>query len=85
LMAKRANVLAIWASYGARHDPAMYELLIRVTHWTAKEVEREKRLRDEAKSIQPDLIADRSFAEVLRAFHLEDDSISSSSAAKVAG
>jgi phosphoglycolate phosphatase len=70
LMAKRANVFAVWAAYGARHDPAQYELLVRVTHWTSEDVEREKKLRDEAKSIRPDLIAETSFAEVLQAFGL---------------
>lgn len=74
LMAKRANVFAIWAAYGARHDRVMYDLLVRVTHWTSKEVEREKQLREDAKFIQPDLVAARSFAEVLKAFDLEDRS-----------
>ena len=37
----------------------------RVTaHWTAKEVAREQRLKDKAKTIHPDYIARSSFAEV---------------------
>lgn len=70
LMAKRANVFSIWASYGAHHDPSLYDLLVRVTHWTPKDVEREKALREQAQSIQPDLIAEASFADVLKAFDL---------------
>jgi hypothetical protein len=71
LMAKRANVFSIWASYGTQHDPILYDMLVRVTNWTAKDVEREKKLREQARSIQPDLIAEASFADVLKAFDLD--------------
>jgi FMN phosphatase YigB (HAD superfamily) len=64
LMAKRAGVFAIWAAYGARHNSAMYAALVRVSHWTAEEVAREQRLKVEAKAIQPDYVAQSSFAEV---------------------
>jgi phosphoglycolate phosphatase len=70
LMAKRAGVFAVWAAYGAEHSPIMYEALERISHWTPEEVERERQLRDEAKTISPDLIAHREFAEVLGAFDL---------------
>lgn len=71
LMAKRAGVYAIWAGYGAKHDPAMYEKLVRITHWTSEDVEREKRLWIEAKSIRPDFIAEHSFSEVITALNSE--------------
>ena len=48
----------------------MYEALVRISHWTPEEVERERQLRDEAKTISPDLIAHREFAEVIAAFGL---------------
>jgi phosphoglycolate phosphatase len=70
LMAKRAGVLAVWAAYGAEHSPTMYEALVRISHWTPDEVERERQLRDEAKAISPDFIAHREFAEVLGVFGL---------------
>jgi phosphoglycolate phosphatase-like HAD superfamily hydrolase len=72
LMAQRANVFAIWAAYGAHHDPATYDALVRISHWTTEEVEREISLRNEAKSVRPDLVARESFAEILTAFNLDD-------------
>jgi phosphoglycolate phosphatase len=66
LMAKRAGVFAIWAAYGAKHDAAMYDALVRISHWTPEEVARERRLKEEARTIEPDYSAHRSFAEVLR-------------------
>lgn len=71
LMAKRAGVFAIWAAYGAQHDPAMYQALVRVSHWTSEEVEQERRLKQEAQTIEPDYIARNSFSEVLPALDLE--------------
>jgi HAD superfamily hydrolase (TIGR01549 family) len=71
-MAKRANIFAIWAAYGAQPDLAMYRDLVRVSHWTADEVEREQRLKEEAKNIEPDFIARQSFAEVLTALGIDD-------------
>lgn len=69
LMAKRANVFSIWARYGTIHDPNLYAGLIRISHWTAREVDREKKLQLEARAIQPDLIATHSFTEVRQAFN----------------
>ncbi len=71
LMAKRAGVFSIWAKYGAEPDPEMYAKLVRISHWTPDEVAKELRLREEAKSIQPDYIARSSFAEVLTALNVE--------------
>lgn len=64
LMAKRAGVFAIWAAYGAFHDPAVYSGLVRVSHWTLDEVAREQQLATESKSVSPDYVARRSFREV---------------------
>jgi phosphoglycolate phosphatase-like HAD superfamily hydrolase len=76
LMAKRAGVFAVWAAYGAEHSPTMYDALVRISHWTPEEVERERQLREEAKLINPDLIAHREFAEVLGVFGLPANSMS---------
>jgi phosphoglycolate phosphatase-like HAD superfamily hydrolase len=68
LMAKRAGVFAVWAAYGAEHSPAMYDALVRISHWTPEEVERERQLRNEARAVSPDFVAHREFSEVLSVF-----------------
>ncbi|MGD0865365.1 MAG: HAD hydrolase-like protein [Rhizomicrobium sp.] len=70
LMAKRADVYAIWAKYGAQHNAEIYAALVRVSHWTSDEVEREKELWEEAKKIKPDFIARDSFIEIASALDL---------------
>lgn len=72
LMAKRGKVFSIWAKYGAQHSEEEYARLVRVSHWTPDEVERERRLREETKGIMPDFIAEQSFTEVLGAIGLSN-------------
>jgi FMN phosphatase YigB (HAD superfamily) len=67
LMAKKAGVFGIWAKYGATLDSDEYAKLVRVTHWTKDDVEREKQLKKDAESIRPDFVAENSFAEILLA------------------
>lgn len=67
LMAKRAGVFAIWAKYGAVLHTDSYEKLVRISHWTREDVEKERRLRKEAENIRPDFIAEDSFVEILPA------------------
>lgn len=67
LLAKRAGVLAIWAKYGIAHQKSEYEQLVRVTHWSAADVTREKELAKDAQQARPDLVLDRSFLELLPA------------------
>jgi FMN phosphatase YigB (HAD superfamily) len=64
LMAKKANVFAAWARYGAWHDKDVYERLIAISHWTEREVDEELAYSAEAKQIQPDFIVER-FEEIL--------------------
>jgi phosphoglycolate phosphatase len=71
LMAKRANVFAIWAAYGAQHDPTMYSNLVQISHWTSEEIARERKLQEEAKNIEPNFIARDSFAQVLTALVID--------------
>jgi len=66
LMAKRAGCFAIWAKYGAHTDRVMYERLIRVSHWTAEDIQREKNYALEAESIKPDFVCERSLDELVR-------------------
>lgn len=71
LMAKRAGVYAIWAAYGAHHNEQEYAALVRITHWTSADVEREKKLRKEAERLSPDFIAQSSFSEIADALQPE--------------
>lgn len=68
LMAKRAGALAVWAKYGNNHDGDTYARLVRVSHWTDADVERELRLRSEAKNVKPDHVCENSIFEILKIF-----------------
>lgn len=85
LMAKRSGVFAIWAAYGAKNDSAMYDALVRVSHWTPEEVTRERLLREEAKNVQPDYIARTSFAEVRVALEIDTERQPSGPGARTTG
>ncbi|MBS0289043.1 MAG: HAD family hydrolase [Proteobacteria bacterium] len=65
LMANNAGVFSIFAAYGANHEKPLYDKLVRVTHWTPEEVERELELRKAASLIQPDFVLKESFSEIL--------------------
>jgi len=63
-MAKSAGVKAVWARYGTNYDKRLWNVLVRVTHWTEEDVRREAQLRTLSKDISPDFIID-CFAELL--------------------
>ncbi|PWE75950.1 hypothetical protein XF30_03440 [Bradyrhizobium sp. SUTN9-2] len=65
LMAKRASCFAVWAKYGAHTDRQMYNSLIRISHWTAADIQREKNYANEAKDVTPDFVCERSISELL--------------------
>lgn len=67
MMAKRANVTAIWAKYGTRHDRHTYDRLVRVSHWTQEDVARERLLSKEAAEVEPDFTLEYHFGELLKA------------------
>ncbi len=67
LMAKRADVTAIWAKYGTVSQRADYESLIRVSHWSRGDIDRERALSKEASTVAPDFVAENSFREMLPA------------------
>lgn len=63
-MAKDAGVVAVWAKYGTNYDRTLWNVLVRVTHWTADDVRREEELRHKAAHISPDYTVN-AFGELL--------------------
>ena len=53
-MAKQAGVTAIWARYGTEYDPKHWQYLVKVTHWTDEDVQREKILKSKYSDVVPD-------------------------------
>jgi phosphoglycolate phosphatase len=66
-MAKKVGAFAVWAKYGSSHAVGEYEKLVRITHWTRQDVERELLLKRESKALVPDYVLESSFLEVLPA------------------
>ena len=66
LMAQKAKVDDAYAEYGNKYPDEQYQLLRRVTHWTADDVEREKQLKTE--HVNPSNILTDSFGELLQMF-----------------
>ncbi|WP_082613636.1 HAD family hydrolase [Bosea sp. Root483D1] len=64
LMAKRAGCFAVWAKYGTHTDREMYEKLVRISHWTQSDIDREKNYAVEAKTVVPDFVCERSLDEI---------------------
>jgi FMN phosphatase YigB (HAD superfamily) len=63
-MAKRAGARAVWARYGTKYDPALWNILVAVTHWTPEDVDREARLKESFRNVRPDATIDR-FDQIL--------------------
>jgi FMN phosphatase YigB (HAD superfamily) len=63
-MAKAAGLNSVWARYGTHYDRALWNTLVRVTHWTEADVRREEELRHKFSHVEPDYVID-SFSEVL--------------------
>lgn len=57
-MAKKAGTLGAWAKYGTQHDPELWKKLVRVTHWTKSDVEREELLKQQFAGNKPDIELD---------------------------
>jgi FMN phosphatase YigB (HAD superfamily) len=66
-MAKNAGVWAAWAKYGTVYDHSLWPRLVRVTHWTAEDVERAKRTEELLGHTKPDAVLAR-FDEILEHF-----------------
>ncbi len=63
-MAKTAGVTAVWARYETGYERSLWDILVRVTHWTDEDVAREAELRNLYSDIQPDYTIDR-FVDLL--------------------
>ena len=63
-MAKAAGIKAVWARYGTRWDPALWKLIVSVTHWTSADVQREAKLKEVFHNVQPDFTIDQ-FDQIL--------------------
>lgn len=71
-MAKKAGLWSAWAKYGTIYNKDLWPLLVRVTHWTEEDVERETALRSEAEGVEPDHVLDR-FDDLLEHFDFDRD------------
>lgn len=72
-MAASAGAFAVWAKYGTIYDSGLWEILVRVTHWSNEDVLREKMLKIESEGVVPDLTID-SFPELLALFSTREES-----------
>jgi FMN phosphatase YigB (HAD superfamily) len=62
-MAKEAGVTAVWARYGTKYDPDCWTYLVKITHWTNEDVDREKSLKSKYGKVVPDHTID-TFAQL---------------------
>jgi FMN phosphatase YigB (HAD superfamily) len=65
-MAQGANIRDVWAKYGTAQSRPEYKLLRDVTHWSAEQVEQEKRLTEQ--HVRPTFTLDESFDQLLELF-----------------
>jgi FMN phosphatase YigB (HAD superfamily) len=78
-MAEAAGVTAIWARYGTVYDPRLWETLVRVSHWTDLDIQREAELKQRQGSVQPDYTID-SFGELVSVLGIEREPVSAARA-----
>jgi FMN phosphatase YigB (HAD superfamily) len=67
-MAKRAGAWAAWAEYGTRFDPALWEQLVRVTHWSEQDVSAALLAESPPGEAVPDLVLKESLLELFDHF-----------------
>ncbi len=73
-MANRAGAHSSWAKYGTDFDQQLWRQLVRVTHWTEKDVIRENELRSEASNASPEVTL-LSFSDILDHFSFSPETI----------
>jgi FMN phosphatase YigB (HAD superfamily) len=66
-MALSARVNAAWAEYGTVYDHTLWPRLVRVTHWTQAEVEKENQLKEKTRDVRADVILNK-FDSILEAY-----------------
>lgn len=69
-MAQRVGAIDVYAQYGVSTHRAEYNLLRQVSHWSERDVERERALAKEDVAA-PYLTLDRSFDQLLEEFHFD--------------
>jgi FMN phosphatase YigB (HAD superfamily) len=65
-MAQQANIRDVWAKYGTAQNRPEYKLLREVTHWSAEQVEYEKKLTEQ--HVRPTFTLERSFSQLMDLF-----------------
>jgi FMN phosphatase YigB (HAD superfamily) len=68
-MAKTAGIIDVWAKYGVAQQRPEYDLLRRVTHWSAAAVEKEKRTNES--NTPPSYTLRNDFGQILDLFKFE--------------
>jgi phosphoglycolate phosphatase len=66
-MARLVGATAAWAAYGRSFSSETWEKLVRVSHWTREDVEREAVLRREFANVKPDVTLS-TFTDLLPIF-----------------
>jgi hypothetical protein len=54
----------VWAKYGTQYGPDLWKVIVAVTHWTSADVEREAKLRENIRTVEPDFTIDQ-FSQLL--------------------
>jgi FMN phosphatase YigB (HAD superfamily) len=67
-MAQEAGVGSAWAKYGLSYEPAMWEGVVRISHWTPEDVERTQRAQELYGHIVPKVVLSAGFSELLDHF-----------------
>jgi phosphoglycolate phosphatase len=63
-MAKQAGVTAAWARYGTQYERRQWQVVVRVSHWTADDIKRETTLQRRSEHVAPDYTLAR-FSDLL--------------------
>lgn len=68
-MASQAGLISVWAKYGTTFDRDLYQKLVRISHWTPEDIQREADYSTAAGEVSPDFICENSFSEILKEPH----------------
>lgn len=75
-LANTVGAFAIWAKYGSGASSELYEKLVRVSHWSEEDIQRERELRSLRDVAAADLVLTNSFSELLPTFGLSGSRVS---------